>query len=405
MTVQSGVAGQGMPNMSIARDAELTVPVNRPHALARAWQAECRAFRRFGEVAHLVEGLTATAFQSPCWLDSWFETFAADPGVEPFLVTLRDRDGLIVLALPLVRLRSHGLRVLEFPDFGVSDYAAPMLRPSSPLPEIGVLWPLLTASFPKVDVINFARLAPVVAGMRNPLADHPDIRRNRLAGWVVALPASRQDYLASISARQRKNLGQVTRRFASLPEARAETAADPAEALHFLNRLDAMQGGRIKTKGLAYRLDEPLINAFYRRLVDKGLASGAVVVAALKVSNEIVAANFATIHAETLVYLRVASAYGELAKYSLGIVVTDYMISEAQTRGVRSFDFGMGDYEYKRRLGAREVPLLDLIVPVTALGAPFVMLWRARQALASSTLLRRLTGRGPACKPGCDATD
>src|SRR4051812_21111484 len=71
----------------------------------------------------------ATAFQSPVWLDLLYSSnrLLDEHRAEPAVVTVRRRgDARLAMVLPLIR-RQHGrFRVIEFADFGVSDYAAPV---------------------------------------------------------------------------------------------------------------------------------------------------------------------------------------------------------------------------------------------------------------------------------------
>jgi CelD/BcsL family acetyltransferase involved in cellulose biosynthesis len=79
------------------------------------------------EYRALFERSRATAFQHPLWLDRLYRLLAPAEGATPLVVTARRRDdGRLCLVLPLMRRRRRGLRIVEFADLEISDYAAPI---------------------------------------------------------------------------------------------------------------------------------------------------------------------------------------------------------------------------------------------------------------------------------------
>lgn len=369
--------------------------VDDARSVERGWSARARPFSRLEEILPLLEGLDASPFQSPHWLSAWMEVFGGCPGVECFLVTLESAQGVIALALPLVRRREAGLRVLEGPDFGVTDYTAPLIRRAmvDQLPAGDDLLNLIKTALPAADMLRLNRLCPLVQGMANPLYAQPWSQPNRMSGWRLPLPDSWAEYRDSLSARMRDKLAKNGRRFARTPANAITLIHDLDVALAALATLDAMQADRIKDKGLDYHLNAPLQAAFYRRLVEQGITNGRTVMVALRSGDVTVAANFAVRHGTELVYLRVANLFGEWGKLSPGLLATEHLIREEQAAGVRVFDFAMGNYDYKRRFGAEETPLVDLVLPLSLKGWLAALTWHAMRRLSRVSLLRRLTGR------------
>ena len=359
--------------------------------------AELRTFRRYDEIANDLRGLEGTVFQSRHWLTNWLAVFGADPAIEPYLVVLRDAAGESVLALPLVR-RSEGLiRVIETPDCGVTDYTAPLLSRARRhvLPEGQALWDLVLAALPPADLLRLFRMVPQVAGMSNPLYAHPAARRDRLAGWVLAFPASWDAYRASLKPSYLEKVDKAIRRFARQPDAVSGIIGDPAEALAALDQLDAMQEARAQQTGAAFRLREAGRARFYRELVRTGLATGETRLVRMTIAGRSVALNFYVRAGDQMVYLRMANDMQECAKLSLGMVITERALRDAFDAGMHVFDFSIGNYDYKRRFGGKAMALCNLVLPRSSKGLPFALAWHARDRLSKSSLLRRLTGRDP----------
>ncbi|HRE20459.1 MAG TPA: GNAT family N-acetyltransferase [Rhabdaerophilum sp.] len=343
----------------------------------------------------MIDGLESGVCQSPLWLGSWLSVFGKSVDIESFVVLLHDKAGRVRLALPLIRRAEHGLQFLEAMDNCVSDYNAPLIRREghADLPDGDALWRLIADVLPEADVFRFERMAPRVVGMANPLFGHPRARQNRLAGWASADIENWDSFFATLSSKQRENSGKNRRRFLRQPGATFHIVNDTDRGFAALECLDAFQKGRIGDKGLDYCLDRPDIAAFYRELTLRGMASGQIVIAEMRAGDEVVAVNFAVVAGSEALYLRVGNQFGEWGKMSPGVMVTELAIEEAVRRGTKTFDFGMGDYVYKRRLGAREYPLQDLVLPLSLRGAPYALLWHARTWVSRNPLVRKLTGR------------
>ena len=62
----------------------------------------------------------ATVFQSPAWLDALHRDVAPHFGAAQATLTARDQDGRLMMVLPFVRRRQHGLAILSSdPHFDV----------------------------------------------------------------------------------------------------------------------------------------------------------------------------------------------------------------------------------------------------------------------------------------------
>ena len=72
-------------------------------------------------------------------------------------------------------------------------------------------------------------------------------------------------------------------------------------------------------------------------------------------------------------------------------------------QGFRHFDFSIGNYAYKRRLGVEPEPLRDLVTALSPYGLPLQLWDRARHLIRRNatlrTLARRLARRRQADEP------
>ena len=69
----------------------------------------------------------ATAFQAPHWLDAIHRGLAPKLNAKQHTITMRESGtGALVGVIPLVLQKSRGISMLQFADFGVCDYNAPI---------------------------------------------------------------------------------------------------------------------------------------------------------------------------------------------------------------------------------------------------------------------------------------
>jgi CelD/BcsL family acetyltransferase involved in cellulose biosynthesis len=386
------------------RSSEIEMPLEaRFHARSdvnscagSAFVAECSPVYYNTDLEPLLAGLDGNPFQSLPVLTSWFATFSGRGDArECFLATLRDEHGVLVFALPLIRRKVAGLMRIELPHSGVIDFTTPFVRRTSAarLPAPATLWDLIREALPPADLLVFCRIDQGADACRNPLYVLPQSQASRFVTWRVEPLHARAERHAELAKAYRKKLRRNREKFLELPGARFVVARTVAEALPFLEWMEPKQGERIRGKGLDYGLDCPRVKDFYRRLVQGGVETGQTLLVGMMVGDEIIAAGFSILSRREAVYVRVAADLGAHAALTPGLLVTDFAMDEAHARGITQFDFGMGDYHFKRQLGGKANPLRDLILPLSWKGYPLALWLRARQWASVHPLMRKVLGR------------
>ncbi|MGL5447212.1 MAG: GNAT family N-acetyltransferase [Rhabdaerophilum sp.] len=328
--------------------------------------------------------------------------------IAAYWVTFRDGAGGPLMGLPLVLRQDGALRVIEMPDCGVSDYLGPVFSPraaGNPSLQPKAVWTQLKSVLPAADLLRFEGLKAEIDGCKNPLIEHPLATPNRHCGWKVVLPESWEEYFVGLPSRMRENLGKARRRFLRHPGARIAMASSAAEALEWLEHLDRMQSERLANQKRDTQIASASFSQFYRMLAETGIASGEVIMAGLFAENEIVALNYAVRTGNRVTYLRVANIFGPWAPMSPGLLVTEQMIRHVHENGVRVFDFGLGEYDYKKRFGGKPFPLVDIDLPLSAKGLPYAAKSYLRRKLRGFEALRKLTGRKSLTKSPAQKSD
>lgn len=362
------------------------------HADALSGQSATASARRLAfraEISHDPRDIetwpefAGTAFQDKTWLTSWYE-MAVRTGAEPLLVSIRDTAGdEIALRLPLVMRHDRGLRVVEFADHNLTDYNGPLLGPAAPTDGAGVatLMKALRRALPPADLLRLAKMPRSLGDKPNPLVLHPAIMDGALSGNLFEIGDDYDAWLHTLGRSFRKDLDRSWRVFRRANDARFERVTDPILAQGVMRALEQQQGERMRALGKSYFLDQPDISRFYHDLVGRGVLDGSVVVTALRAGDEVVAATVGVLGQSGYVLIRLANAGGAWSSCSPGRVVIERTLSNLHEEGCRTFDFSIGDYDYKRRFGARRLPLFDYVAPLG---------WRGLKAAARARVVGRL---------------
>jgi CelD/BcsL family acetyltransferase involved in cellulose biosynthesis len=346
----------------------------------------------------------STPFQDRCWLDAWYGAFAGLPHVEPLIAIISNAaTSEQVALLPLVRRLQRGVRIVEFADLDLTDYNAPLMTASAPRDAEAArgLWRDLKAALRRspggVDLVRLRKMPVDLKGRLNSLALLDGARPCPLNGNVVTTGDDFDAYRHSLERSVRKNLERCWRVFTRDPAARLQIVTDPDQALHMLSVMEIQQGARMRHLGLNFVLNDKTSAVFYRKLVGEGLRSGYAVLSALTVGEEVVATLLGIRGGSHYVMLRNSHAGETWSNCSPGRLIIERTMAALHQDGVRSFDFSIGNYAYKRRFGVAPLPLVDFTAALGWRGIPSALRDRAVHELRRyprlAALARRALGK------------
>lgn len=343
---------------------------------------------------------STTLFQNSQWLDAWYGAFADADHVEPLIAIISDAaTGEQVALLPLIRRLQGGTRVVEFADLNLTDYNAPMLTAAMPRDAMAarLLWRDLLAALKRIpggaDLVRLRKMPVDLDGRPNPLALLDGANPCPLNGNVVTTGDDFDAYRYSLERSVRKELERSWRVFTRNPAATFKIATDRIEALWILATMEVQQGTRMQHLGLNFVLNEETCAAFYRNLVGQNLRSGYAVLSALTVGDEVVATLLGIRSGSRYVMVRISNAGEKWSNCSPGRLIIERTMAALHKDGVRSFDFSIGNYAYKRRFGVAPLPLADITAALGWRGMPYVLRDRAVRELRRRPRLAALVGR------------
>lgn len=341
-------------------------------------------------------GLISTGFQSLNWLTVLYEDLAPAKRGLPRLVVVTERNsGDIALVLPLVITKKRALRVARFADLGVSDYGGPILGPNvlKKRRAIRRVWRGIRNALKDVDLIRLERMPAEISGRANPLVTRAGVTPARHSGNVLTIETTVENYLRGRGKKYRKEVERCTRLWEKEGEPFFARAMTPAAIARAYSVLEEQQAARHAALGSRYILDEPAYRAFYERLVMDGTECDLGYLFTLEARGEVVAALFGILHDGTFTLLRISNGGDRWSHLSPGRLVIVEAMKYFVSHGVRRFDFGIGDYPFKRNFGVAEVPLYDLIVARDLSALPKALYHRALAHARKNPRLRALARR------------
>ncbi len=336
----------------------------------------------------------ATSFQHRHWFDAWYAAFQS---VSPLIAIISDaathREAALV---PLVHRVHKGIRLVEFPDLGLTDYNAPLLGPGAPKDamEARALCQAMVAALRRLpqpaDLIRMQKMPAVIEGRPNPLVSLGREGSCSLNGNLIEVGDDLEPYRTSI---KRMKLPRSLRVFGRYPGATFRIVIDAAEAIKLLDTMDAQQQARMRCLGVEFNLNEGPRAKFYRDLVGRGIAEGYAVVSALTCDEAVVATGLGIRQGNNFIFLRASNAGRRWSHCSPSRLIIERTMDALHKDGVREFDLSIGNYAFKRRFGAVPFPLTDVSIALGWRGIPYVLRDRAAQRLRRYPWLAERVGR------------
>jgi CelD/BcsL family acetyltransferase involved in cellulose biosynthesis len=352
------------------------------------------------------EAPTERVFLTPEWLETWWRHLG--PGGRPSLLAVRRASRMMALA-PLYRSRigPSGLVALRPLGIGVSDYLD-VLLPAEPDERRACLATLLDGLLARPSGWDALDL-PNLPGESPTIEDITLLARGRglpcvvLPGYArpaVALEGTWDGYLKTRSSRFRYNLRSRLRRLGQLGDVRFRMVptAELPEALAALVELHARRWAGQRTATIFSSSARG--RAFYaeasRRYADRGLLD----LTLLEVGGRTVAGCLSFVDRETFYYYMPAWE-PELAAYAPSSLLLAHLLEAAFARGLRRFDFMLGEEPYKAQWATEERRTMQLVIGNRgargcAAFATVVSWQRLRARARASTILQRARRYGVA---------
>jgi CelD/BcsL family acetyltransferase involved in cellulose biosynthesis len=375
-------------------DARVSAPP-RP-SNAPAWQANKISLEVYSDLAALEhdwrkfeQTADCTPFQTFDWLDAWQRHVGTLHGVTPAIIVARRGDDILML-LPLAVQKRALARRLGFLGGDLCDYHAPLLAPDFAAhaePDgFAALWRDIRALLQATpalrhDIIVLEKMPENVGTQPNPMLCL-DVQLNPSGAYETALTANwEQFYTAKRSSATRRRDRTKVKRLGELGEVKfvnPEPGKDTDATLDALIVQKSKQFGRMGVPNLFAR---PGYVAFYRELANAPRTRKLVHLSRLDVGTTWAALNLGLTFRDCYFHILASYDDGEVSRFGPGAAHLRELLRYAIERGLKRFDFTIGDESYKRDWCDTEQRLHDYSAAVTLRGWPFAAFSLAKRRI------------------------
>ena len=296
-----------------------------------------------------------TLFLTPQWQEVWWDTFGGDKHMAGFY--LRAPEGVAAVA----SLTKTGDTLALLGNQETVDYNDFMVRPGYEAPFFDILLGRLEEqSWDTLRLDSLVETSPTLSYL-------PDLARQR--GYSVEveqedtssgiyLPSTWDDYLATLSKKDRHELRRKFRRLETLPNWRWYSVTEQGDVGSRLGDFIALMRLSSKDKD-EYMTDER--ERFFHNITSRMAQLGLLRLYFLEVEGRPVATSLCFDYASSCLLYN--SGYDpEYGFYSVGLLLNALCLREAIERGIEYFDFLRGSESYKHHLGGRPRNLYQMVV-------------------------------------------
>jgi len=339
-------------------------------------------WRRFQHVAE------CTAFQSFEWLATWQRHIGARDGARPVIVVGRFADGGTAFILPLAVESRRSVRRLCWLGQDLCDYNAPLLArdfaqrvtPSRFL----ALWRELLARLQSdralhCDWIEFEKMPHSVGVQRNPFVDL-GVMANANSAHITQLGDNWEAfYRVKRSSATRRRDRAKRKRMGEFGEIRFETATEPDDLRRTLDTLWEQKKQIFAHKGIGDIFARPGYREFFADFACNPNSRRLAHVSRVRIGPTCAAANFAIVFGDCYYHVLSSYCHGEMTRFGPGTLHLRELLAYAIGRGLRLFDFTIGDEPYKLEWSDLRLQLYDYSAAATWRGWPASLLSTARR--------------------------
>ena len=357
-----------------------------------ASRASVEVFRDLAELEPVWRQLEtqghATVFQ--CWsvFQAWVRHIAVPQQITWVVIGLMNSQTRApLMLLPLAVRRSNGLTVIEFADFGVSDFNSPVFadgfRPDAN--EMQRHWTKILDALPAGDLLHVAKIPHHINGQKNPMLALAGVRRMTLSAFGTPIGNDWEAFMrCSIEPALLKDIEKRTRKLEKRGQVKFEVTADREASQAAFEAMCVQRAERHAVMQRQNILARAETRNFYNALFDQPGCPGAAVVASLSIDEDIIATGYGLVRNNVFHMIFPTFKAGRWRNYSPGLQIFLRTMRWASENGITYFDFTIGAESFKLQFGATERPLYEKLVALSPRGVPAVMANQVKRVVRQS---------------------
>lgn len=332
-----------------------------------AIQQECEFNFASNEFRELFNQSSATAFQSPVWLEELYKQLAPNRGAAKVVITGRDNTtGSLKFVLPLITRKLKGITLLESADLGVCDYSAPIVHQDC-LDQLTMADDLPAQIRDEIGKFDILRLKPVRDQSRVEWELFFDgvFEQLDFSSHEAALGEDYADWREqNFEAKHRKKIDQNIRRITNHHESVSFDLTPASECGEIITKIQSLRAGRFDGDPI----QQDFVLSFYKKIAEQGQLEGFARTYVLRANREFVGALFGLTNDKTHHGMLMACDYDAFGKFSPVFGMVDLLMADWHKDGGRICDFDIGDEPFKPKFGTKPVRLFKMTTAVSPKG-------------------------------------
>jgi CelD/BcsL family acetyltransferase involved in cellulose biosynthesis len=330
-----------------------------------------------------------TVFQTYQWLSAWQRHVGARNGVMPCIVVGREA-GRLLFILPLAIQATGTGPELTFLGSDLCDYNTPVLAREGgerlDAPAFKALWKRIVAQLQanpltRFDLVRLEKMPATVGARPNPMLALP-VSLNPSGSYATPLAESWDAfYNAKRSSATRRRDRSKRKNLSEAGEVKLVTAADAAGALDALAVLVEQKTATFARHGIRNLFALPGYLDFYRDIAGNPQTRDLVHISRLQAGPQTAAANLGLVFGDRYYHVLASYTAGDLSRWGPGAAHLNDLLRYAIERGLKVFDFTIGDERYKRDWCSDVHPLYDHVAAAS---------WRGVMVAVPAMALQKL---------------
>jgi CelD/BcsL family acetyltransferase involved in cellulose biosynthesis len=375
---ETGPTAKAWPELRRNATPKLTLTIHSDLAAAEA------AWRCFEETAD------CTAFQTFDWLAAWQRHVGRCQGTKPVIAIGRYGDGDTAFILPLAIEARRLARRLCWLGQEQCDYNAPLIArdfAQRVKPDAFIAtWRELQRRLPddpslQYDWIELEKMPETIGGQTNPFIYLP-VMPHSSGAYLTSLGDDWQTFYAAKRSSTTHRRDRAKRRHLSaFGDIRFVTSDDADDARRTLETLIAQKSHAFARKGIPDIFKRAGYRDFLLELAANPRLQRFVHISRVEIGPTLAAANFGLVFGGCYYHVLASYVDAPLAQYGPGALHLRELLAYAIGRGLKHFDFTIGDEPYKREWSDINLKLFDYTATVT---------WRGFLARWPSLVRRRV---------------
>ncbi len=296
-------------------------------------------------------------FATPTWQRVWLKHFLGERSLR--LLTIRDGERLIGIA-PLI---SEGDRAEFVGNYSICDYMDVVVTPGfEPQFFASLLEHLAERGAKTLDLRGLRLETPTLAAITAaaPAAGFTAVREDEALSPKVCLPDTWDEYLSTLSKKDRHELRRKLRRLDTAGgDVALKVVTESVEAATELDTLFHLM--RISSHHKEEFLDRPGMEAFFREMTATMAAEGMLRFYFLTFDG-VAVASVLNFDLGGQLYMYNSGYDPAYSHYAVGLMSKTLLIKDAIENGRRCVDFLRGDEAYKYDLGGKDQQVYRLVL-------------------------------------------